>query len=1062
MKRVSIKNKIFLFLLVVCFSTVIICSTLISKNKNEIPSILTEMKENAGEYNTNKIVLNNTTKSEAKSIATRLNAKLRINKAETFATITLPDDLTVYEICKDPNNKDIVDKFSLDYHAKVSEIEDTVNEYLPSRPLYNANDEYYDKQTYLDYINLSNTWGSLTGYGVTVAIIDTGIDTDHPEFVGRISEYSYNATEDKIVKDYLLEDGSYDWSLIEDVQGHGTSVAGVIGASLNNGIGITGIAPNVELLVIKAECDEKGAFYSTSDLVFGLYYAIERDADVVNMSFGIKQFINPFAEPAQLAKDSDIICVAAAGNDGEPTVNYPAGDPNVIGVGALASNSWELANYSNYGDGLDVVAPGTVYTTAIGGGYQVMNGTSFSSPIVAASIALYISRNPYQELKDVYELLTISSKDLGDIGKDFYYGYGALDINAMINEEKGVVTFNYLTNEIENTTQRFIRNHTLQQLPEPERLYAVFDGWYYDIHCTEPLNDYIDKFSTDLTLYAKWINEDDGVPFTYKVLNDDTVEITGYRGKRKFITVPSIIDGKTVSSIGKNAFKGETKLRRVTLPETIKSIGEGAFYNCINLTSMVVPDSVIKIGESAFRECIGLVNISFNTNSKLEYIGNYAFSSCLRITALKLPKNVSYFNGSAVYGTTKLTKIEVDKDNKYFKSINGVLYNSTINTLVAYPANKGLSYEINNKTKIIGQFAFACGKVEEVNLKNVEQIGDYAFLKSNIKSADLSNVFNVGISIYTECMFLENVNLGDKIDKISAGMFSECISLKEINIPKQVQEIGISGFARSGLEKVIFLKFSELKIISKLSFIMTSLIEIEIPSSVVYIGEGTFSGSQLKNITFAADSQLSYIGELAFEYTAIERVQLPNKLIAIGNYAFKNTNLKNVSIPSSVVQLGNGVFASCYSLTSIDVEDNNENYVSLDGVVYSKDLTHLVMYPGGKNSYPYVVNENTKVINDSAFYGAYALIDVQLNNGLEEIDQYAFYDVQNVCTYKLPSTLVSIGNYAFSNNKNLEYVNIPDSVLKIGRYAFMNDYNCYRISFNETSKLPRISYGTFA
>lgn len=121
-------------------------------------------------------------------------------------------------------------------------------------------------------MNVGHTWDISTGSGITVAVIDTGIDTDHPEFKGIISEYSYNATEDKIVKDFVLANGEYDWSLVEDDQGHGTAVTGVIAAQVN-GDGIVGIAPSVTIITIKAECDSKGTFKRTSDLVFGLYYA---------------------------------------------------------------------------------------------------------------------------------------------------------------------------------------------------------------------------------------------------------------------------------------------------------------------------------------------------------------------------------------------------------------------------------------------------------------------------------------------------------------------------------------------------------------------------------------------------------------------------------------------------------------------------------------------------------------------------------------------------------------------------------------------------------------------
>ena len=425
--------------------------------------LVQEIIDNKGSYDGETVVLRNSGKSKAKEIAERLNGKLRITENGEFATVKLSNGLTVENVVKDKNNEDILEYISLDYQATISEVEEIVEEVEhTSRPNYSVNDPYYDKQTYLDYLNLNNVWSYTKGDGITVAIIDTGIDTDHSEFVGRISEYSYNATEDKIVKDYFTEDGSYDWSLIEDEQGHGTAVAGVIGATMNNNEGITGIAPNVNLLIIKAECDEYGAFYNTSDLVFGLFYAIEQDVDVVNMSFGTYG-LNPFSEATKLTVDSDIICVSAAGNDSTAALTYPAADTNVIGVGALDDNSFELASYSNYGENVDVVAPGTVYTTKNDGTYQTITGTSFSSPIVAAIIALQSSRDgySYREFSKKTELLYASCKDLGELGNDFYYGYGAIDTSAFILENRKTITFNYLTDEIEETEQVFIKGQFL-------------------------------------------------------------------------------------------------------------------------------------------------------------------------------------------------------------------------------------------------------------------------------------------------------------------------------------------------------------------------------------------------------------------------------------------------------------------------------------------------------------------------------------------------------------------------------------------------------------------------
>ncbi len=1050
------KNKVFLFLLAICIGLLII-----GKNINNEDSfgniILEEIVERSGEYDNHKLVLNNTTKEEAKSISKRLNAKLRITKNGTFATLTLPDDVTVYDICIDENNKDIIEKFSLDYQATVSD----VKEYFPSKSIATPNDTNYYMQTYLDYLNLDNTWYMTKGNGVTVAIIDTGIDTDHIEFNGRISEYSYNATEDKIVKDYLLEDGSYDWSLIEDEQGHGTSVAGVVGASMNNNTGICGIAPNAELLVIKAECDEYGAFNSTSDLVFGLYYAIERDVDVVNMSFGSSDS-KSFLSPVRLAKDSDVICVAAAGNDGSPNISYPAALEDVIAVGALDADSWTLAEYSNYGEGLDCVAPGTVYTTKNDGSYGIVDGTSFSSPIVSSIIALYLSLNRYQELSTIKELLYASSKDLGDLGPDFYYGYGAIDSSAFLLEEKGTVTFNYLTNEIDNTYQTFLRQHTLQNLPEATRLYAIFDGWYYDIHCTEPLKEYEDEFSKDLTLYAKWINEDDGVPFTYRVLEDKTIEITGYKGRRKYITIPDIIDDMEVSSIGIGAFKNESSLRIVTLPSTLKVIKGYAFQNCVNLTSIEIPSGVTSIGESAYDGCIRLVKVTFSESSKLTSIGNFAFQNNVRLVNINLPQNLKEFNGSCLLETIKLKEITIDNKNKYFRSIDGVLYDCTINTLVAYPSNKGTSYTINDKTSIIGTYAFGYSKIKTIDLSNVSKINTCSFIFSSLESVDLSNVSSTGYLAFANSVKLKEVIIGNNLTEISYSCFSSCSSLNNIVIPKNIMYIGDSSFSNCGLGTITFEKESKLNSIGDSAFENCNLKRIEIPKDVTSIGESAFSCCPLSQVTYEENSNLKFIGKSSFEYTTLSKISLPKDLIKIDDYAFKNTSLKEVYIPSSTISLGNGVFASCSLLTSIEVDNKNEYYTSIDGVVYSKDLKTLFMYPSGKEDNTYYLNNNTTVVSNSAFYGVSKLKTIYFNDNLIKLDKNAFYDATSIININLNDALEEIGDEAFNSASSLQSISIPDNVTKIGRYCFAETYSLTSISFNKTSKLPRISAYTFA
>ena len=275
-----------------------------------------EIVENSGSYAEDVIVLDGTGRKRAEALAERFGATLRITANGRFATLRLPEGVSVADVYGDRKNRSLLSELALDYKVSIAdEGEEEKNDLLA--PNYSVNDDKYYLQTYLNYINVGNVWNSTLGRfedgkKVKVAVIDTGIDTDHPEFFDKngnsiISLKSYNATEDKVVDVY-----NSDISLIEDTDGHGTAVAGII-ASQMDAAGIVGLSPEVELLVIKCEVNEYGEFKYSSDLVFGIYYAIEQDVDVINMSFS--GTTNIYSKALSLAVDSDIICVASAGND---------------------------------------------------------------------------------------------------------------------------------------------------------------------------------------------------------------------------------------------------------------------------------------------------------------------------------------------------------------------------------------------------------------------------------------------------------------------------------------------------------------------------------------------------------------------------------------------------------------------------------------------------------------------------------------------------------------------------------------------------------------------------
>ena len=1042
----KLKNRVILALVVavaVSFSALLPFAVKEHKLNAAQARAVATLDENADNYNEETIVLRDTTREEAEKLSEKLGAKLRITSDGSYAALRLPDGVTIDDIVRSGDYREYVDKFSPDFYTRISDVveEESVTSEgrKPTKPEYSVSDTLYKNQTYIDYVNIGAAWNTYKGSGVTVAVIDTGIDTDHIEFAGRISEYSYNATTDKIVKDYAKEDGTYDWSIIEDEQGHGTSVAGVVAAGMN-GEGVVGIAPEVTLLVIKAESDENGTFRSTADLVFGLNYAVERNADIVNMSFGAYTPTNPFARATRLAVDSDVICVAAAGNDATSVLCYPAADENVIAVGALKENGNELAEYSNFGENSDVVAPGTTFTTKRGGGYGVSTGTSLASPIVAGAMALLKNGNEYIEFEQARELLYASCYDLGAKGDDWYFGYGAIDVSALTVEQRGTVTFDMLTDEIEDIEQKFILNHALQNIPEPTRTYSIFDGWYYDIDLKEELNMYEDVWTGDITLYAKWANEDDGVPYTYVTLDDGTLEIRSYTSKRRYITVPDKIYEKTVSSIGDFAFDGQTRLRQVNLPKTITNIGKFAFRNCNNLYALNLPDGVNTIGENAFENTVRLQNIGMNAGIALEKVGDFAFKGS-GLTRFDVTAKVSYLNGSAFFGTNSLKNFTVSKSNVNFTVFDGVLFNKTASKIVAYPAAKSGAYTIKDGVTSIGDYAFGYAKIKNIDLNKTERIGEYAFAFSSLEAVVIpDNVVALSVASFAYNFNLKTVTLGGGLTEIPKSAFYMG-NITLLSVPKNIAVIGYGAFAANQIGTLVFEENSGLLEIGEAAFSYIPVQKVKFPASLVVIGASAFAkDGYLTEITFEENSNLQYIGNYAFEKTSFTSVAFPSGLVGIGDYAFISSALTGeVALPASLKNLGAGAFASCDQLTQISVEEGNEAYASVAGVVYTIDKTTLVAYPAGNAASEYSLLESTLVVADSAFYGSENLTQITLDEALTNIERYAFCSVAK-----------------------LGGISIPDNVVQISNYAFARDYNLGYIAFTENSKLPRISYAAFA
>lgn len=269
----------------------------------------------------------------------------------------------------------------------------------------------------VDRIEADQAWSTTRGSGFKVAVLDTGIDLAHPDLKTNIKG-GYNT---------INPTRSY-----ADDNGHGTHVAGIIGA-IDNNIGVIGSAPLVDLYAVKA-LDRRGSGY-LSDIIEGLDWAVTNHMQVVNMSLGTNSDIASFHDAVQRANQSGIIQVAAAGNDGG-AVDYPAAYPEVIAVSATDSNN-NIASWSSRGSEIDLAAPGvSIFSTYKGSTYKTLSGTSMASPHVAGSAALVLTQAPGSydldgdgtwDPAEVLAKLQATAADLGAVGSDSLYGAGLVN-----------------------------------------------------------------------------------------------------------------------------------------------------------------------------------------------------------------------------------------------------------------------------------------------------------------------------------------------------------------------------------------------------------------------------------------------------------------------------------------------------------------------------------------------------------------------------------------------------------------------------------------------------------
>ncbi|MCD7822436.1 MAG: leucine-rich repeat protein [Oscillospiraceae bacterium] len=372
-----------------------------------------------------------------------------------------------------------------------------------------------------------------------------------------------------------------------------------------------------------------------------------------------------------------------------------------------------------------------------------------------------------------------------------------------------------------------------------------------------------------------------------------------YKGNQKLKTV-SIAD--SVTSIGTGAFYCCRNVTSITLPANLKSIGSNAFIICESLTSIYIPGSVTTISTGAFSSCYSLESVTIGEGCVS--IGASAFSDCKKLTSVYIPNSVTSINYGAFKNCEKLEGITINDDNTHFTIVDGVVFNKSMTSLIWYP-----------NASTFGQSTYTIPD-------SVTTIAAGAFITcDNLTSVYMSdNVTSIGYEAFWCCSNLANITLSNNITSIPQYAFTSCDSLAELELPYGLKTIGGSAFSYcEGLKSIV------------------------IPDSVTSIGTYAFIGCiSLENVTLS--NSITTISDNLFQgCTSLVSITIPDGVTSISKYAFKNcSKLESVTMTNSVTSCHEYAFYYCSKLTDIYFGGTVEEWNSVKIVrVYSVPMMDL-------------------------------------------------------------------------------------------------------------------------
>ena len=514
--------------------------------------------------------------------------------------------------------------------------------------------------------------------------------------------------------------------------------------------------------------------------------------------------------------------------------------------------------------------------------------------------------------------------------------------------------------------------------------------------------------------------------------------------------VPNNLSLLCIKELGEKAFMN-TLAENVEIGDELLFVSNETFADCINLQRFRSGANIRKIGIGAFSGCKKLKEIQLPNG--LSYIGNYAFADNTSLVKFSVPDavrtigfkafgnsglyelnvgNLENFRRDIVDGCDSLKVITVSNSNENLISIDGVLYSKDQTQLLLYPmAKDGDIYEIdNNVTEIADSAFYGARELRAVSVgETVKKVGKNAFNGSGVselkmlpKTMPKVTDNNSGLNQSITRLFVPESSYSNYYIANYWGDFKQIYSLDKAVSADGVINVEVAGtlpayigfgnqYKYNALRISGHLNDADMRYLSEMSTLGV-LTDLDFSLATLeggIISKSIFEGSNLTKL--AISESVTKIGERAFYDCDLQEFIIPKQVTEIGNLALKGAKLSSINIPASTIKFDIQSLCGMRTLKQIEVDADNQQYMSSDGVLFTKDGKTLLLYPNGKEGDSYTTPASVVYIGEYAF-GGYKLKKVTLNEGVKEIGDYAF-DLEFLESVGLPSTLELLGHRAF-------------------------------------------------